>query len=231
MILAYHSIFSMYGFWLPNDPRGSGSDYIASWELFRYGPATKTDSRQSVAHRPLPPNWQREAKTALEYPPVCVTGRQALAISQGFATAASEGPYRIYACAILPEHVHLVIGASPRRIRPVVGHCRGRATHILRQQGLWDDDRPLWGAHGWNVYLESVAAVERAIRYVNDNPVKEGKKRQNWSFVMPFVEEEAIQMAIRAEAMRAEQPARRIGGATLKSREESRRKRRGENHD
>ena len=32
MILAYHSIFSMYGFWLPNDPRGSGSDYVASIE-------------------------------------------------------------------------------------------------------------------------------------------------------------------------------------------------------
>ena len=128
MIIAYHSIFSMYGFWLPNDPRGSGSDYIASWELFRYGPATKTDSRQSVAHRPLPPNWQREAKTALHYPPVVVTGRQALAISQGFATAAGEGPYQIYACAILPEHVHLVIGASPRRIRQVVGHLRSRAT-------------------------------------------------------------------------------------------------------
>ena len=58
----------------------------------------------------------------------------------------------------------------------------------LREQGLWDDDRPLWGEHGWNVYLESVAAVERAIRYVGDNPLKEGKKRQNWSFVVPFVE-------------------------------------------
>ena len=103
MILAYHSIFGMYGFWLPNDPRGSGSDYIASWELFRYGPATKTDSRRSVAHRPLPPNWQREAKTALQWPPVSVTGQQALAIGEGFATAAGEGPYRIYACAILPS--------------------------------------------------------------------------------------------------------------------------------
>src|SRR5581483_11392251 len=52
MILAFHSIFSMYGFWLPNDPRGSGSDYIASWELFRFGPATKTNSRRSVAGVP-----------------------------------------------------------------------------------------------------------------------------------------------------------------------------------
>jgi REP element-mobilizing transposase RayT len=225
MIIAYHSIFSMYGFWLPNDPRGSGSDYIASWELFRYGPATKTDSRQSVARRPLPPNWQREAKTALHYPPVVVTGRQALAISQGFATAAGEGPYQIYACAILPEHVHLVIGASPRRIRQVVGHIRSRATHTLREQQLWNEDRPLWGEHGWNVFLESVAAVERAVRYVNDNPLKEGKKRQRWSFVVPFVAREAVQIAIAAEAARAAKPPRRIGGAALKSREQARRER------
>ena len=228
MILAYHSIFGMYGFWLPNDPRGSGSDYIASWELFRYGPATKTDSRRSVAQRPLPPNWQREAKTALQWPPVSVTDRQALSIGEGFATAAGEGPYRIYACAILPEHVHLVIGANSRRIRAAVGHLRSRATHALRQEELWDDDRPLWGAHGWNVYLETVAAVERAIRYVNENPLKEGKKRQTWSFVVPLVPQEALRMAIGAEAMRAKQPPRRIGGAALKSREESRRKRRGE---
>jgi REP element-mobilizing transposase RayT len=228
MILAYHSIFGMYGFWLPNDPRGSGSDYVASWKLFRYGPATKTDSRRSVAHRPLPPNWQREAKTALQYPPAIVTGRQALAISRGFATAAGEGPYRVYACAILPEHVHLVIGAGPRRIRQIVGHLRSRATHVLRQQQLWDDDRPLWGEHGWNVYLESVAAVERAIRYVYNNPLKEGKKRQNWSFVVPFVERAAVEIAVDVGAMRAAKPPRRIGGAALTSQQESRRKRRGE---
>ena len=117
MIIAYHSIFSMYGFWLPNDPRGSGSDYLASWDLFRYGPATKTDSRQSVARRPLPPQGfgKREAKSiTLQFPPVSITGKQALAISQGFAAAIQEGPYQVYACAILPEHVHLVIGASER---------------------------------------------------------------------------------------------------------------------
>ena len=159
MILAYHSIFGMYGFWLPNDPRGSGSDYIASWELFRYGPATKTDSRRSVAHRPLPPHWQREAQTALSYPPVSVTGGQALAIGAGFATAAGEGPYRIYACD--PSRARAPRDRRQRcRIRPAVGHIRSRATHTLRERQLWDADRPLWGAHGWNVYLESVAAVE-----------------------------------------------------------------------
>src|SRR5687767_14640948 len=52
MILAFHSIFSMYGLWMPNDPRGSGTDYVAVWELFRYGPATKVRTRHSVAAKP-----------------------------------------------------------------------------------------------------------------------------------------------------------------------------------
>src|SRR5436305_1488927 len=51
MIVGYHVIFGAYGFWLPNDPRGSWSTFVGAWDLFRYGPATATDERQSVAHR------------------------------------------------------------------------------------------------------------------------------------------------------------------------------------
>lgn len=28
-VIAYHLILTTYGFWLPNDPRGSGSDPVA----------------------------------------------------------------------------------------------------------------------------------------------------------------------------------------------------------
>jgi len=36
------------------------------------------------------------------------------------------------------------------------------------------------------VFLDSEEAIEAAIRYVEENPVREGKRRQNWSFVTPF---------------------------------------------
>ncbi|MGB2821508.1 MAG: hypothetical protein WBF17_11040 [Phycisphaerae bacterium] len=49
MILAYHAIISAYGFWLPNDPRGSWSDFVRRWELLSFGKATKVDVRHSVA--------------------------------------------------------------------------------------------------------------------------------------------------------------------------------------
>jgi hypothetical protein len=42
-----------------------------------------------------------------------------------------------------------------------------------------------WSAKLWKVYLNS-QDITRAIAYVEQNPVKEGKPRQRWSFVTPF---------------------------------------------
>jgi REP element-mobilizing transposase RayT len=187
MILAFHSIFSMYGFWMPNVPRGSGSDYVAVWELFRYGPATKIRTRRSVAARPHDATQRRAAKQALRYLPVKISGVQAVAVVEGFRQACEEAGYRIHACAVLPDHVHLVVGRHQRYIRRIVGHLKSNATRRLKERGLWSiKHRPVWGAHGWNVYLDDIAAVKRAIRYVERNPEKEGKKRQRWSIVTPF---------------------------------------------
>jgi hypothetical protein len=53
MIAGFHVIWSAYGFWLPNDPRGSWSDFVGAWDLFRAGGrATKTTETRSLAKRP-----------------------------------------------------------------------------------------------------------------------------------------------------------------------------------
>src|SRR5437016_61548 len=110
MVHAYHVIFSAYGFWLPNDPRGSWSDFVGSWELARFGRATKTDSRRSVAARPHDRALREEAKQALQYPAVEFSGKQAQLIGQGFRKSIHKGGVPVWACAILPKHVHMVIG-------------------------------------------------------------------------------------------------------------------------
>jgi len=195
VIVAYHSILSAYGFWLPNDPRGSWSDFVRSWELFRYGPATKTDSRRSVAHAAHDRTLRERAKTALRYPPVRFTGRQSQSIGSGFALAAAEADYRIFACAILPEHVHAVVARHDRRIEQIVQHLRARATQQLRCDACHplarcpkrDGTLPTpWGRQAWHVYLDTPEAVQRAIRYVEGNPAQEGKPAQRWRFVVPY---------------------------------------------
>ena len=88
-VIAYHVVFGTYGFWLPNDPRGSWSDFVGSWELLRFGPATKTDSRCSVAGHAHDHEARLAAKEALQRPAVQFTGIQARAIGRGFALLAT----------------------------------------------------------------------------------------------------------------------------------------------
>ena len=195
MILAYHAIFSTYGFWLPNDPRGSWSDYIRRWELLRFGRATKTTLRRSLARDEHDIPARLAAKGSLQHPPVLFTGQQALAVARVFAHAGAEAGYVFHACSILPEHVHLVIARHERPIERIVAHLKARATQNLKGEGFHPPTAPPspWGRKGWNVYLNTPAAVLRAMEYVRDNPVKEGKPVQRWSFVTPYGETSAVQ--------------------------------------
>jgi len=68
MALGSHIILSAYGFWLPNDPRGSWSDFVGAYELYRFGCATKMTSRLSVAGALHDAKARLAAKKALKYP-------------------------------------------------------------------------------------------------------------------------------------------------------------------
>ena len=190
-VIAYHLILTFYGFWLPNDPRGSWSDFVGSWELFRYGPATKTTERRSLAHQEHDRASRKAAKSASKYPPVQFTGLQARAVARGFAGYAARSGLPVWACAILPDHVHLVLGRPRIQVERVVIQLKGDATEQLTSEGIHpladrqrDGERApkCWARGEWKVFLDP-EDVRRAIRYVEGNPLKERKQRQGWSFV------------------------------------------------
>jgi REP element-mobilizing transposase RayT len=195
-IRAYHVIMTAYGFWLPNDPRGSWSDWIRQWELLRFGDAAKVNTRRSVAARPHDRQAREHAKQVLRYPSVCFSGRQALAVAMGFKRAIEESGYVVHACSILPEHAHLVVARHEHSAEMIAGHLKGRATQQLSMEGVHplaehhqaDGTTPSpWARKGWNVFLHTDERIREAIEYVETNPLKEGKPRQRWSFVVPFV--------------------------------------------
>jgi REP element-mobilizing transposase RayT len=181
VILAFHCIFSTYGFWLPNEPRGSWSTFVASWELFRFGPAIKVETRRSVAGRSYDHGLKSQMRSALDHPPIVLSGEQARIVGKSMRSV----PYSILALAILPEHVHAVIGHNQRDIRRVVGHIKSEATRSLRAAG-WFAERSPWSDHGWNVYLDCDSDVRRSIEYVNNNPARSGLPVQRWSCVVPY---------------------------------------------
>jgi hypothetical protein len=131
-VLAYHLIITTYGFWLPNDPRGSWSDFVRAWELFLFGgPATRTQERRSLARDP----------------------HDVARLLKGAATA-----------QLLREGLH-PFSDFPYR----------------------DGTIPTpWARKQWAVYLDDDPATERAIRYTESNPEKEGKPTQTYGFVSPF---------------------------------------------
>ncbi len=196
-VLAYHVIFGAYGFWLPNDPRGSWSDFVAAWELFRTGgPATKITTRRSVAGVRHEVQARLDVTEALKYPPVVFDGYQALSIARGFQRMAEKSGYGVYACAILSEHVHMVLRRHTYKVEQMVRLLKAEASIKLMEDGRHPfADRPLkdrslpspWAHDCWKVFLDSDEAIDHAVCYTDGNPEKEGKRRQRWPFVIPYV--------------------------------------------
>lgn len=203
MILATHAILSTYGFWLPNDPRGSWSDFVGSWELFRAGgTATKIDTTRSAAAHRHDVTARRAAKESLDRSPVVLDGEQAKLVAYGFADAAKSCGSEILACAVLPEHMHLVLTNGGIPFRRLLTRLKADATKRLKNAGRHPfvtadgtDPPPMWARGGWNVFLDSDEAIFRSIAYVEENPGKEGKPRQRWSFVVKYNPSRSLSVA------------------------------------
>src|SRR5688500_11690064 len=134
MVLAYHLIITSYGFWLPNDPRGSWSSWVRAWELLIFGPATKTDERRSVARKPHDRRKRLEAKEHLARPPVEFTGEQARVIARGIAKYLKRSGCVVYACSILPTHIHMVVGRHRYPIEQISNLVKGAASTELAKE-------------------------------------------------------------------------------------------------
>ena len=193
MVIASHVIFGAYGFWLPNDPRGSWSTFVGSWELYRYGgPATKVSTRRSVAATPHDRAARLAVKERLKYPPVRFSEEQRTAIGDGFGRFAGKNGLRIFACAILAEHVHLVIARHTYHVEQAVVLLKGEASRMLSERNIHPMAKfprrkerlaTCWARGEWKVFLNDAADLKRAIAYVEGNPAKEGLRSQTWPFV------------------------------------------------
>ncbi|MGD9855085.1 MAG: transposase [Planctomycetaceae bacterium] len=193
--VAFHVILCTYGFWLPNDPRGSWSTFVRAPNIAPFGSATKVDTRRSVAGRAHDHRQRELAKQALVRPAVEFNGLQARAVGRGFAAQVETSGYVIHACCVMPDHGHLVIRRHRYSIEQVVRSLRQAATLRLLEESLhpFADQRlesgrlpSVWSQGFWKVFLFNGNDVIRSIRYVERNPEKSGLRPQRWPFVVPF---------------------------------------------
>jgi REP element-mobilizing transposase RayT len=192
MIFANHSVFACRGFWLPNDGRGSWSTEVWAPHLKPFGPATKTTERRSLANKPHDRAARQASKDAMIFPAVVLNQQQRECVARGFEKIIPLLGLVVYACAIMPDHVHLVLKRHQKHVEELIGFLKRAATRQLTEEGL----HPLagfinrsgrvpspWVDGGWNRFIDDHRLIEPAADYVVKNPLKIGLSRQSWPFV------------------------------------------------
>jgi REP element-mobilizing transposase RayT len=179
MIIAYHAIFTTYGTWLPNDPRGSYSQAIYNAELaalgdIRYGRQSPQPDRRTMR------SFRVAAMPRLSRTPYYLTDETRQIVANAFSKVVARLRLSVPACAIMNDHVHFLAWRSKHEIEYVVNQLKGAATLAL---GL---DRTPWTKGCWKVFINDELSLRAAARYVEANPEVARLKTQRWPFVTPL---------------------------------------------
>jgi REP element-mobilizing transposase RayT len=186
LVIAYHLIWTAYGWWLPNDPRGSYSQTIRSDWLTELGDIHYGRKRVQPPGREIRQFYDRAAEV-LKHPLVTFDEAERAIIAEAFSDVIARERYTCYACAVMPDHVHLLIRKHKHTAEVMVEHLMQASRDRLIDTQRRDPDHPTWAAGlGWRVFLDHPDDVRRTIGYIERNPIKIGLPAQHWPFVTPY---------------------------------------------
>lgn len=177
MVIGYHLIWTAYGWWLPNDPRGSISrairdDVIAELGALHYGRKQIQPAGGEIRE------FYREAAKRLKHDLLTFDRVQRDFLGACFAEVIDSEGYTCYACAIMPDRIHILIRKHLDRAEDMILNLHTHSRLRFRAQGLRSQDHPLWGGPGWKVFLDTPDDIRRTIRYIENNPLKLGLPAQ-----------------------------------------------------
>jgi REP element-mobilizing transposase RayT len=185
MVVGYHLIWTAYGWWLPNDPRGSSSHEIRVETIATLGDLhhgrNVVQPRSAEIRR-----FYAQAGDDLKHPLLTFSGDDLVLVGASFAQVIRERGYTCYACAIMPEHVHLLIRRHRDWAEVMTESLQKASRQILINSKRRAPTHPVWGGPGWKVFLNTQQDMERIVRYIQHNPVKAGCAKQQWDFVKDY---------------------------------------------
>mgnify|MGYP001401783698 CR=1 FL=1 len=185
IVIAYHIMWTLYGWWLPNDPRGSTShtirnDLIADLSELHFGRKQLQPAGRDIRQ------FYEQAAATLKYPLLSFEPVEIPVVANAFGQALNECKYTCYACAIMPDHVHLLIRKHKDSTAEMIEKIQTISRKRLVKGGLRLADHPTWTRGGWKVFLDHPDDVRRTIRYIYDNPIKQRLPAQRWPFVKEY---------------------------------------------
>jgi len=185
IVIAHHLIMTAYGWWLPNDPRGGTSntvanDVIAELGELHHGRRTIQPPSDAIAE------FYLRAKEVLRFP-LLEFGRQEVhAIADAFAEGIHRHRYTCYACAVMRDHVHLLIRKHRHKAEEMIENLQALSRKRVCAAGFRDGGHPMWARSGWKVFLDRPDAIRRTIGYIKANPGKQRHAVQQWPFVTEY---------------------------------------------
>ncbi len=131
LVIAYHLVWTAYGAWLPNDPRGSGSQEVRKVELAELGP-THLGRRQVQPAGATIRAFYREATPHLQHPALCFNAEARASCARGIAAVIKQHRYTVYAGAVMPDHIHLVARKHRHTAEEMVRNFKALSRERLR---------------------------------------------------------------------------------------------------
>jgi REP element-mobilizing transposase RayT len=108
-------------------------------------------------------------------------------VAGAFAEVIAAERCTCYACAIMPDHVHILIRKHKHPAETMIEALKQGSRARLITEHFRLADHPTWSeGGGWKVFLEHPDEVRRTIRYIDKNPLPLGQAVQSWSFVTAY---------------------------------------------
>jgi REP element-mobilizing transposase RayT len=185
MIAGYHLLWTAYGWWLPNDPRGSTSREVRCAAIAGLGDLHHGRRRiQPTAG--VMREFHEAAGSLLKHALLALSEEEIQAVGEAFATLICQRNYTCYGCAVMPDHVHLLIRKHRDQAEAMIAQLQDASRARVLGLGRRTPDHPVWGGPGWKVFLSSRDDIARTVRYIQENPPKAGRPRQRWPFVTEY---------------------------------------------
>ena len=130
--------------------------------------------------------FYEHATDVLKHPLLDLRGLAINSVGAGFTEAIRAFEYTCYACAILFDHVHLILRKHRHTAEEMIENLQHFSRLRLSADRFRANDHPTWCRGGWKVFLDHPDEVWRTIKYVQDNPLPYRMPVQRWSVVTPY---------------------------------------------
>jgi REP element-mobilizing transposase RayT len=185
MVLAHHLILMGYGHWLPNDPRGSWSSKVESDRLKELGKPHWGRNKVQPSKDQLR-EFHQCAERELAYPQLWLDPLQRAMIAGAVGEVIAEHKLTCWACALLPNHAHLLVRAHRLEGEQMLALFKDRARKMLANRSFAPSDHPVFSAAKGDVFKYTPAEIRSCITYIWDNFRKHRVPPQRYPFVTEY---------------------------------------------